>query len=676
MPIEGPALEEQEDSINDLFLFLDAHRDFLFPQLFVRQAMRICQWYHDYILPALEYSAEDQQAIADDYDELFARLHTISQQASHIEEQIIQVVTGLRKGKFRHEREVAETLMKASQIHLYNNQDANFQCLRTFRKKIRGAFNRKHIVALITDFFRIIKIGYHAVPEDLQRLTNIEELCHFALYEYFQGKAVLVNTDRRGIIMPLWVTVDPVQTSQNVEFDNHTIDEMMRSSSNIARKVASGYLRKIYDKEFKETVAVRCKFPMLWVGYRDTSASLLLAIQIVGDVLDLDPEPATVVTGEVDTSGTVLKVGWIAEKLAAANHDEQIMRMLMPEANLHDVDPRQFTHLTVIPVRSLSEALQHYYGDSFQQQLKRINRRLMLKSAAGLVTAPLLLFSAQNISTTTPAVTLVGECDYRLLEVARDLYQKKSDYQNAVIVLDSILARFPGDAYPAEVQQLKAFALGQLGVIHLQQHHIQESLRVFKRAATIWKAIHNREYQADIFFRIGEAYRYTVAMEGISRNSKLGLQYYRQAYDLLKPSMELYTRLQGKYYSLTGFMHYWIGEYEIAEQFGRKALVTFEEPDSNWTYQTARQHLARTLIKTGKYDEAHDILQNTAQTEALQGPHDRARNALALSELYLTTKELDKGLQWADTAREFCDQYNLHGQKRILTKMLAYHNIL
>ncbi len=673
--IEGSALEKQEESINDLFLFLDGHRNFLFPELLVCQAMRVCEWYLDYILPGLGYEIEDQQAIADDYADLFTHLQTISQRAHHIEQQFIRVVTGLRKGSFHHEREVTETLMKVVHSHLDDNQDAGIRCLRTFRKKIRGKFTRKQIVAFVTHFFRAVEEGYTAVPEYLQTLSNIEELCHFVLHEHFQGKAVLVNTDRRGVIMPLWVTVDPGRTSQNVEFDNHTIDDMMRSSANTARTLASRYLRKVYDKEFKETVDVRCQFSMPWVGYRDTSASLLLAIQIVGDVLDLDPEPATAVTGEVDASGTVLKIGWIAEKLAAANTDERITRMLVPEANMHDVDLHQFRHLTIIPVRSLPEALQRYYGDSFQQQLKRISRRQVLKSALGLVAAPLLFLSAKNFSTTTFTATPVAECDYRLLECARDLYQKKSEYQSAVTILDSILARFPNETRSAEAQQLKAFALGQLGVIHLQQHHVRESLQALEHAATLWESVHDCEQQADIFFRIGEAYRYTVAMDGISHNSASGLRCYRQAHDLLKPSMPLYTRLQGKYYALTGFMHYWISEYDIAEQFGRKALTTFEEPDSNWTYQTARQHLARTLIKTGKYDEAHDILQSTAQTTALQGPHDRARNTLALSELYLSTQELEKGLQCADTAQTLCEQYDLHGQQRILSRMLASYQV-
>ena len=673
--IEGSALEKQEESINDLFLFLDSHRNFLFPELLVCQAMRVCEWYLDDILPGLGYEIEDQQAIADDYADLFTHLQTISQRAHHIEQQFIRVVTGLRKGSFHHEREVTETLMKVVHSHLDDNQDAGIRCLRTFRKKIRGKFTRKQIVTFVTHFFRAVEEGHTAVPEYLQTLSNIEELCHFVLHEHFQGKAVLVNTDRRGVIMPLWVTVDSGRTSQNVEFDNHTIDDMMRSSANTARTVASRYLRKVYDKEFKETAAVRCQFPMPWVGYRDTSASLLLAIQIVGDVLDLEPEPAIAVTGEVDASGTVLKIGWIAEKLAAANTDERITRMLVPEANLHDVDIHQFTHLSVIPVRSLPEALRHYYGDSFQQQLKRISRRQVLKTALGLVTAPLLFLSVKNPAATTFAAVPVAECDYRLLECARDLYQKKSDYQSAITILDSILSRFSGGTAGAEAQQLQAFALGQLGIIHLQQHQVRESLQVLEQAAKLWEGIHDHENQADIFFRIGEAYRYTVAMDDMSKNSAFGLRYYRQAYDLLQPSMELYARLQGKYYSLTGFMHYWIGEYEIAERFGRRALDTFEEPDSNWTYQTARQHLARTLVKTGRYDEAYDILQSTAAAAALQGPHDRARNTLALSELYLATGGLDKGLEFADTAQALCEQCNLHGQQWILRKMLAFYQV-
>lgn len=669
-----PARDEQEEAINDLFLFLDAQRGALFPELLVHQAIRICQWYLAHLLPAQGYELEDQQAITADYADLFAHLRNIVRRANDIEQQLIGGIGGLRTGAFGHEREAAESLSKMVHRHLDEDPNASLRCVQSFRKNLRGPFNRTQIMTFMSRFFHALEDAYRASPQRFHALANIEELCDFMLHEYFQGKAVLVNTRRQGIIMPLWVTVIVGQSSEEVEFENSDVDAIMRAAAQTARKAASRYLRSIYDRDFAETTAVRCQFPLPWVGYKDASASLLLALRIVGEVLDLDPQPATVATGEVDAAGKVLKVGWIAEKLEAAHDDDRITRIIAPQANLVNVDARGFPDLEILPARSLSEALEQYYGEALPQQLKRLSRRQILKSAIGLIAAPLLFFSAKDFAPAASSVLPVAECDYRLLECARDLYQKKSEYASAVTILESLVTRFPEAVSSTEARQFKAYAFGQLGVIHLQQHRVQDSLQVFERAAKLWESLHDHENQADVFFRIGDAYRDMVAMDGTSQYSVSGLRCYRQAYDLLNPSMPLYSRLHAKYYALTGFMHYWIGEYEIAEQLGRKALTIFEEPDMNWTYQTARQHLGRTLIKTGKYDEAHDILQSTAQASALQGPHDRARNTLALAELYFAVGEPEKALPYADAVNALCEQYGIHSQQRVLRKLLAQHN--
>lgn len=72
-------------------------------------------------------------------------------------------------------------------------------------------------------------------------------------------------------------------------------------------------------------------------------------------------------------------------------------------------------------------------------------------------------------------------------------------------------------------------------MIYLQRNQKQESISTFQNALELWKALHDRENQADILLRIGEVYRYMVAMDGMTNNSKVGLQYYQQANELLKP---------------------------------------------------------------------------------------------------------------------------------------------
>ncbi len=670
---EKVSLEQQTECVNDLFLFLDTHQDHLFPAGLTNQAIQLFQWYLEYVLPELGYEAEDRQAITEDYQELLSSLYTSKALSQQLERKLSHIIGNLRNGTFRHEREVTETLVNVAQVLLKNDQLPSLLFLRTFRKKIRDGFSRKQILTFFERFVHAFQESFSDSPELLSALSNFQEFCEYILHAHFQGKAVLVDIARQGFIMPLWVFVESDKEGERVEFGKHDVDAAMQSSADAARIAACQYLRKICGKDIDDTISVRSQFPFPAVGYRDTSASLLIALQIVGEVLDLDHDPATVVTGEVDELGSILNVGWIQEKANITNTDETIKRVIVPAGNLHDFNIDNESRVTVVPVRSLAEALEQYYGESLRRQLNLLSRRQVLKSVAGLVGAFFILSGLKNLF--AGPVNPVTECDWRLLTSARDLYQKESNYPHAVTILESILDHFHHDQSSSEAIRIQAFALGQLGVIHLQQHHVEASLRAFRKAVELWDAIHDRENQADTLFRLGEVYRYTVAMDGIRQNSQRGLHYYQQAHDLLSPSMKLCTRLQGKYYSLTGYMYYWIDEYETAEKLGRKALATFEEPDSNWTYQTARQHLARTLIKTGKYDEAHDILQSTAQAGTLQGPHDRARNALALSELYLAAGELEKGLQCAEETSKLCQEYQLQGQQRILTKSLAWHRL-
>ena len=135
--------------------------------------------------------------------------------------------------------------------------------------------------------------------------------------------------------------------------------------------------------------------------------------------------------------------------------------------------------------------------------------------------------------------------------------------------------------------------------------------------------------------------------------------------------MLLYTRLEGRYYALSGYMRYWTGDYDRAETLGRQALRMFEEPENNWTYQSSRQHLARPLIAGARYDEAHELLQDGAELSCLQGPQDRARNALAFSELYFSLGDEERGREHAERALGLCRHFGLEGQQRILTRSLA-----
>ena len=139
--------------------------------------------------------------------------------------------------------------------------------------------------------------------------------------------------------------------------------------------------------------------------------------------------------------------------------------------------------------------------------------------------------------------------------------------------------------------------------------------------------------------------------------------------------MPLYQRWMGKYYALTGCLYDELGEYERAEQFGRRGMEIFEPIENNWTYQTCRQHVGRMLIHTGKYDEANDLIQSTMQAAVLQSPYYQVRSYWTLADLRLSTNNIHGGREALSQAEQFCEQYHFSGQRRMIEKIAAKHGV-
>jgi tetratricopeptide (TPR) repeat protein len=674
----GPtSLDVQAVAINDLFLFLDNHRTQRFPSLLYTQAMQMLQWYREHVLPNLEgYNEEDRQEITENYKTLIASMNESSGVSQNIENALYQVIQKLVTGTFHHEHEVETALVEiARNFPGIEDIPRTTSIFQTFLRRFRSVQKEFNYTQTLKLFERLLDVSSGKSAElslaHQSEMSNFREMFEYVLRSYFEGKVVLVDHFGHGIVMPLWVSVDCARTSEHVEFWNHTVDAEMQASADTARSLACTYLIEECDREIPEQTAVQCQFPNPAVGYRDTSASLLIGIKIVGEVLGLESDPATAVTGEVEHFGNVLGVGWIPEKMNAAREHEGIKRILVPEANIGEIKPRPQEHqLTIVPVRTFPETVQRYYGEQLQKKIRwQVSRRQIVKIAAGLVAVPGIFAIVKNLFLTS--INPVTECDLRLLECARDLYQKKSDYRSAITILDAILARFRRDqSLPAAIQ-IKAFALGQLGVIYVQQQRIEESLRAFYRAVELWNVIHDRENLADVLLRIGDVYRHTVEIDGSKANSVIGLRYYQEAKDLLNPSMQTFHKLCGRYYTLSGYMYSWVEENDLAKTYCEQGVKMIAEPETNWTYQTAKQQLGSVLMKIGDYDNAYDLLQSTTRSPVLQGPHDQAGSFLALSNLFFSIGEHEKGLEFVSKAKKLCREFGLKGQQHILTNILT-----
>ncbi len=358
---------------------------------------------------------------------------------------------------------------------------------------------------------------------------------------------------------------------------------------------------------------------------------------MVGDLLELPVNPAAIISADVERSGKIRPVNHLVAKVMAADAHPGAAVFYLPLESA----PVRVTRIALRRIATFSEAVDQYYGDAYQQKQRQIGRRKILKGVIGLAIAPFTFSIAKHLFLRSD--NPVTDCDWQLLECARDLYQQKSDYRSAITILNSILTRFHEEKDSPETLQISAFAFGELGVIHLQQHQESESISAFHHALKLWQTLHDRAKQADVLLRLGEVYRYRVAIDGFREYSKEGLECYEQANSLLHPTMKMYSRLRGRYFALSGYMYYWLSEYELAEKYNRQGIEVIEPNEENWTYQTIKQHLSRVLIKVGKYDEAFEILELTAKASVLQSPYYQVRSYWT-KDFYFSTGDYNQGL--------------------------------
>ena len=513
----GASAEAKTELMSELFLFLETHRQEHCPHAFTRQAIEFLQGHLDFVLPDLDYKPEDLQEVSADYQVLLTRLEASECCVRQLETELFRVFKALRDGQVPHEQAGATLLHDLARNFLRQDELFSPSMRRSFKKRTRDGLTRKQVFGLLEKVFGIF-LKHTLDPAFLKPMTNFRQLCEYYAQAYFHGKAVLVNVARQGLVTPLWLWVDRAKRSEHVSFEQQDIDAVMQISADAARATACRYLKDVCDQEIDERLAVHCRFPLPAAGYRyrDSSASLLIGLQIVGDVLDLDPEAASVVSGELNECGHIVEVAWIPEKIKAVAADESIERFLIPAGNMPD--SASGTGVSLTPVQSFPDALESYYGAALQRRLQQISRRKIVKGVVSLVAAPFVFTGLRSVFFRSP--NPVGDCDWRLLESARELYQQDSNYRHAVTILESILIRFQREDSSRDAIRIQAFALGHLGVIHLQRQQMNESLRVLRQAARFWDKLVDRENQADILLRIGEVYRYKVAMGGSGENAR------------------------------------------------------------------------------------------------------------------------------------------------------------
>jgi len=322
--------DKQAEVINDLFLFLNDSRTHIFPEPLCTKAIQYFCYFVEEILPHLGCDPTAQQEIAGQYTELITHLIASRTRANQLEQELGKIIKKLRDGVADLDNEFTGTLLLLFQQFLttQDSQQAAFlAALQAQLPPIREKYTEKQIGDLFDQFLHVLTVEKPEIASQPE-LSNFRELFGYILRSYFAGNTVLIHIKTgQGRIVPLRVLVDRHRAGVHVEFWHHTVDHDMQASADIARFLARKYLLEEFERDLPEQAAICCQFLYPAEEYRDASASLMIGLQMIGEVLGLEGDPQTVVTGAVDQYGNVLGVGWIPQKFNAIQEYEQITRL-------------------------------------------------------------------------------------------------------------------------------------------------------------------------------------------------------------------------------------------------------------------------------------------------------------------------------------------------------------
>lgn len=370
--IKQESLWSQADNINRLFDFLDVSRKQYFPSLFTGQAARMLNSYVREALPRMGYAEADAREIAEEYAALITHLEQGASDSSSIEQKFYDLCSRLQRGEFERIQDAAAEVYKLYAHYVTGGCPtplSAFDSLEERFDKLRTNFNATHATAFFDALFDLLFDHSSSQPIEDWRLRRLFEYC---VQTYFESHAVLVDTFGQGMLTPFTVFVEPHNTSEHVDFGTHEVDAEMQRSADIARAVARTYLLEQFEREIPARLTVCCRFANPAAGYQDTSIGLLLGIRIVGKILGLENEPSTIISGEIDPLGILVKVGDIPQKIETLRQTGRIKRFLIPAANLPDIlATLRNQPFSIVTAQTFAEAVTCYYGEARLRACKR-----------------------------------------------------------------------------------------------------------------------------------------------------------------------------------------------------------------------------------------------------------------------------------------------------------------
>ncbi len=138
-----------------------------------------------------------------------------------------------------------------------------------------------------------------------------------------------------------------------------------------AIKNVSAIIMKYFGEDIKETRDVYVQFLQTYEGVEGDSASIAVATAIISALKNIPVRQDVAMTGSLSVRGEVLPIGGVSYKVEAAI-ETGIKVIIVPKANQQDivVDQSKLAKVTIIPVTTIDEVLQHALNWNGRHKLK------------------------------------------------------------------------------------------------------------------------------------------------------------------------------------------------------------------------------------------------------------------------------------------------------------------
>lgn len=377
----------QDTAVNALRDYLESGgAEQFFPAFLYEQCRQILQYYSETLLPALALRPEDRTLVSHGFMTTLRRLHEREQRALWLEEDCRRLLSRFRNKQFESLRDfigaLCELLDCSSGPDAWAADEASLS--KAFARLKHEPFTR----AQAEPFFDMLLPD--GLAEELRpSFRRIEALFWNQLQEQLQMKVALVNPEtRRAAISRLDIDCRVLPAgNDDVHFVPDNVDERMYYSCLDAVSAVRDFLTAHVPSLLKGNVLdVTCRFLNPLLDYSDSSASLAIAVKLVGELLNLEIASHILLSGAVSDSGQLLPVRFLREKAASAEKDPQLREFCYAGNR----DTLRSSRLALRRMRSLPEALERCYGKSLEQALLAKRRE---RIAAGPAPSERRMFS-------------------------------------------------------------------------------------------------------------------------------------------------------------------------------------------------------------------------------------------------------------------------------------------